>query len=544
MKMLSRAVLLAAGLVFAIGCSSRLQSFTFQTVEGAGIEIWQSTRVARDRETTFEPGGRGGLSSPEYRLASPLFIASAGQSFAFSYTSDLPGCTLTIFSDRHKVLKTLALPVTSGNPLRYLVPLERGDRIWGYQLSAPTPGGTLTMRAAGTAPFVHGFALDPGLLTVDGSVEVLSASAGAVSARLTPAAEEEMGRGIWLVRLTLGEGSAGGRVTFSDQQGRIATFEVNPAATPGTLDFARGSMPFVPREVRFAGSLKSLQILRVGADMPIPADPGVILTWDQSTWRKPDYELFAWSRFPQVLILDMASYALQDAFFKRIAFFVEKAGHAGTLETRAALAGLHGYNAHDYRAEDLARFFTTAEKDAHGLSVEEQVLAGLLADNGVILKTADGYGPGEGCVLSISRSSSPILRALLLTHECFHGVYFSLPAFRDATEAEWASLSPVEQAVWQSYLATHGYNTADHSLVVNEFQSYLMQQDRIGIWGFQNATLAKMRAASAREAGLARQLAVGHPTSFLKAFDALDEALQAAGGPAGGHALAVRRAEQ
>jgi hypothetical protein len=47
---------------------------------------------------------------------------------------------------------------------------------------------------------------------------------------------------------------------------------------------------------------------------------------------------------------------------------------------------------------------------------------------------------------SISRSSSPLLRSLLLTHESFHGVFFSLPGFRDATEKEWQSLSPEEQA--------------------------------------------------------------------------------------------------
>ena len=58
----------------------------------------------------------------------------------------------------------------------------------------------------------------------------------------------------------------------------------------------------------------------------------------------------------------MASYEIQDAFFKRLAFFVEKAGHAGRIESLSALGGLHGYNAHDYRAEDLARFFDTARR--------------------------------------------------------------------------------------------------------------------------------------------------------------------------------------
>jgi len=68
-----------------------------------------------------------------------------------------------------------------------------------------------------------------------------------------------------------------------------------------------------------------------------------------------------------------------------------------------------------------------------------------------------------------------------------------------------------------------------------------MQQERSGIWGFQDVTLGRMRSESARAAGLARQLAATHPTAFLKEFDALDEALQAAGGPPGGQVLAVTR---
>jgi len=539
-----RASLLAAALLLSIGCSSKLQGFWFEAPEGARIDIWQSARVSRDQETRFQPVA-GRLSSPEYHLASPVIVTSAGEAFAFAYRSDFGPSTLTIFSDRNKVLKSFPLPATSGNSLRFMIPLNMGSRVWGWQLSASAnpARGTLTLEGAGILASVHGFAIEPGLLTVDGSVEVMSASAGSTSARLTEASRGEMGGGIWLLRLTLGDGAAGGRVVFSEPGGGKADFDVNPASTPGWLDFARGSMPFVPRDIVLTGTLRSLQILRIPAEAPIPADPGQILTWDQSSWRKPDFELFSWSRFPRVLIMDMASYQVQDAFFKRLAFFVEKAGHAGKLESLTALAGLHGYNAHDYRAEDLARFFTAAQKDPVGLSAEEEALARVLVENGVIRKTSDGYAPGDGCVLSISRSSSSILRSLLLTHESFHGLFFTIPAFRDATEAAWAALSPDEKAVWMDYLGTHGYDTTDHYLVVNEFQSYLLQQDRTGIGGFQSITLARMRSGNAREAALARRLEASHPASFRDSFDALDGALQSAGGPPGGQSIAVRRGE-
>jgi len=539
-----RAGLLAAALLLAVGCSSKIQGFAFEAPEGARVDIWQSPRMPRDQETRFTPGA-GRPSSPEYHLASPVVVASTGESFALTYVSDFGPCTLTIFSDRHKVLKSFPLPSTGGSPLRFLFPLEKESRIWGWQLSAPAgqTRETLTQQGAAVLAYVHGFVIDAGLLSVDGSVEVLSASTGAASARLPEVTRTEMDSGIWLLRFTLGDGAAGGRVLFTEPGGRSEAFEVNPASTPGWLDFARGSMPFVPREIQFTGTLRSLQVLRVPAEAPIPADPGEILDWDQSSWRKPDFELFSWSRFPRVLIMDMASYEIQDAFFKRLAFFVEKAGHAGRLESLSALAGLHGYNAHDYRAEDLARFFTAAGKDSAGLSVEEGALERLLEDNGVVKKTADGFGPGDGCILSISRGSPPILRSLLLTHESFHGLFFTIPAFRDATEAAWTALTADEQAVWTDYLGTHGYDTTDHYLVVNEFQSYLLQQERANVRGFQNLTLQRMRAGTAREAGLARRLAASRPASFLDSFDALDSALQSAGGPPGGQSIAVKRGE-
>lgn len=542
---LAAGLLAAAGILLATGCSSKFQGFAFETPEGARVDIWQSARVSPDQEKKFQPGP-GRSSSPEYHLASPVTVSSTGEAFAFSYTSDFGPSTLTVFSDRHKVLKSFSLPATAGTPLRYEVPLDAGSRIWGYQLSAKPEStrGTLTLEGAGILALVHGFLVDAGRLTVDGSMEVLSASTTSASARLTDATRGDMSSGIWLLRFALGEGAAGGRVEFSDAEGRSAAFEVNPASTPGWLDFTRGSIPFLPRDVKFSGTLRSLQVLRVPVEAPIPADPGQILTWDQSSWRKPDFELFSWSRFPRVLILDMASYGIQDAFFKRLAFFVEKAGHAGKLESLPALAGQHGYNAHDYRAEDLARFFDAASKDPAGLSAEEGALATILVENGIMKKPASGFAPGDGCILSISRSSSPLLRALLLTHESFHGLFFTIPAFRDATEAAWAALTQDEQAVWLDYLATHSYDTTDHYLVVNEFQSYLMQQERTGVWGFQNATIARMRAGTAREARLARRITASRPASFLNAFDALDGALQSAGGPPGGQSLAVRRVER
>ena len=543
MKSPIRAALFAAVALLVAGCSGRFESFPFQTADGARIEMRQSSRRSRGEEARFQPAA-GRLATPVYTLASPLVVPAGGQAFALSYSSSIPDCRLTILAGKDSPLKSVLLPPSSGTRLRYLVPLQKGDKVWGFQLSAAAAaaGESLELSGAGTAPFVRGFAMEQDGLAVDGSVAVLSASRGAVDARITDATRQQMAAGIWVIRVGMQPAAAGGAVTLISAEGKSVVFDVSPSHAPDRLTFARGCVSFLPAEVRVAGSVMSLEISQLSVEAPLPADPGSMLTWDVAAWRQPDFEVFSWDRFPRVLIIDTASYAVQDALFNRLAFFVEKAGHAGRIEPASALTGIHGYNAHDYRAEDLARFFSAAEAQGIALSAEENKLAALLVENGVIQKTGTAYAPGEGCVISLSRGSSPLLRDLLLTHECFHGAFFSLPAFREATEKEFDSLSPVEQQVWKEFLASRSYNVEDHYLLVNEFQSYLLQQERLYVPGFQSITLARMRVASPRSADLVKRFLAAHPTSFLGSFDVLDGALQSAGGPPGGDAVAIRLA--
>ncbi len=540
-----RGVLPAVITLVLAGCSARFQSFPFVTAAGDRIEIRQSPGRSPEQEAVFAPT-REHLSSPLYTLQHAVEITGARQAFGLSYTSSLPDCTLTIFSDRNKALRSVTVPPSTGGPIRYLVPLADGDRIWGYQLSASGGAGpdqSLHLMGAGTSPAVHGFLLSAEGLSVDGSVEVLAVGPDGVSARITPATQKEMAQGIWAIRLTMAgqPRDAGGSIRFTSANGASALFSVDRAAEPTDIVFARGSMGFLPQEISSPLPVEKLDITFVPADRPIPADPGMILDWDRSTWRNPDFEVFSWDRFPHVLIFDTSTYDVQSDMFKRLAYFVEKAGYRGDIESPSALAGRHGYNAHDYRAEDLARFFSGAAQQGIPLTPGEDELEQILDASGVIQRTASGFDPGDGAVISISRSSSPILRRLLLSHESAHGEFFSLPQFRDGVEAVWESLAPVEQEIWKYYLSSKAYDVTDHYLVVNEFQAYLFQQQREEVDGFQSLTLSRMIAEGGKAAALARRLLAEHPHSFLDSFDALDAKLRAGGGPPGGHALAVVR---
>jgi len=209
---------------------------------------------------------------------------------------------------------------------------------------------------------------------------------------------------------------------------------------------------------------------------PIAADPGMILAWPQEHWRDRRYEVFRWDRFPSLLIFDTADYAVQDRMFKRLAFFVEKAGFRGRLASDEEIAEIHGWNAHDYRAEDLARFFQAARKVNFPLLAEERELERMLLAAGIIKESGAGIQEGDGGVISISRESESYLRTLFMTHEGFHGLFFIDEDFRAFSSGRWQQLSAEAKRFIVSFFNFQHYDTADNYLLVNEFMAHVLQQ--------------------------------------------------------------------
>jgi len=209
---------------------------------------------------------------------------------------------------------------------------------------------------------------------------------------------------------------------------------------------------------------------------PITASLEQALDAPVSTWRSAAVELYRWDLFPDVVIFDTASFPVQDRMFTRLAYFLEKRGFRGKLLGNARLAGRHGWNAHDYGAEGLAAFFSAAAEISFPLNPEELAARQLAEDQGIISSSRGRFLPGHGAVLSICRSSSAVERRLLLAHESFHGIFFSSEAYRDFCMRLWDSLPEAEKAFYESFLDSLGYDSADPTLVVNEFQAYLMQQ--------------------------------------------------------------------
>jgi hypothetical protein len=189
-----------------------------------------------------------------------------------------------------------------------------------------------------------------------------------------------------------------------------------------------------------------------------------------------DFDLYRWDLLPSVLVLDFRNLAVQDAYLKRLAFFVEKAGYRGTLASDAEIAPLHGWNAHDYRPSDLAAFFEKARAAKFQLRPEELALRALLLDRGLLLEKGGAYAPGAGALISISRESGPYLRTLFLTHESTHGIFFVDPEYRAFVQGIWKAMDEDEKWFWRRYFLFMEYDASDEYLMANEYQAYLLQQ--------------------------------------------------------------------
>ncbi len=433
--------------------------------------------------------------TPLYTLVKPVTVTSAGRSFFLVYRSGGSAEAELRFASGKSVY--FRIPSMEGELLHYQFPVPRGKRIAAFRVTGTVGAGAgsgVTVTGCGLEETASGFHmrktegkrvvyLQEGMNRISPLYYTFTSLSRGAANRFHQAqigfTYSYSGQVPSSLSLTLtGEGKVvhhriivrpgGSQLYFySDEEGMIPE---GLSVTDAPVGFHLTSLTVKPFSRYVPVSYK-----------PIPADLGVILRYKEASWRRNDFELFSWTLFPDFLLIDFRSYALQSAFLKRLAFFLEKKGYAGRLLTNDELAPLHGWNAHDYRAEDLALFFNTAAASGFHLNPEEYLLSDILLANHVLKKIGTRFVPVSGGFLSFTQESSPRLRYLFITHEGYHGVFFSSPRYRQAVQTVWDGLSPVEQSFWREFLDWKGYNIQDPYLVVNEFQAYLMQQklDRV-----------------------------------------------------------------
>ena len=279
---------------------------------------------------------------------------------------------------------------------------------------------------------------------------------------------------------------------FLNAGGEILTIYKNPGSREYTLQTQLLTNPFAvffakPEETKITKLLmeKNSNLLiaqdKTSPLKPLTTDLGLIPPSRKTNlWRNPDYELYRWESFPKVLLFDTKDYKVQGDFFTRLAFFAEKAGYRGRILTDQEIGDMHGYNAHDYRDETLAAFFTKAKEKPGVLNQHEELLKEILIENRIIIPAEDGsYKAGEGAIISISQSSADYLRNSLCAHEAWHGIYFTDEDFRNTTAAIYYTIDPnaVDFLIgyWKSQPSLN-YDSQDDYLIKNEFMAYIMQQ--------------------------------------------------------------------
>jgi hypothetical protein len=484
-------------LLFLVGCGAENALRTpaeFQS-ELSGSVIYSSPRGAQGLLDSTKTGKSRAI---KFRLEPPLNILSP-LSLVVEYSlRDAPSSGVEFILDLAAPSAggpSFVLPLVPPETIRYAAPLALGV----LEYLSITAGGenlpVLELKSLDIVPRWYGFerdsrglSLSPFVFTGErGSVSILVPESFAFPADLAIRA----GGGI---RCVIGDRSF-------EPPSRTGEFFIPSGFFPAGISPAGegvspGALPGVLVE---GDGLEAVRLIpaqfRPFPD-PIPLDPGMILAYPQSSWRRGDYEIFRWEGFPSLLIFDTADYEVQDRLLKRLAFFVEKAGYRGRLAPDGEIADQHGWNAHDYRARDLARFFEAARLENFPLLPEERELEAILLDAAIIVLDGDRIIAGEGGIVSISRESTGYLRDLFMAHEGFHGIFFIDEDFRAFSRRRWDALSPGAQRFILSYFDYQHYDIQDDYLVVNEFMAHVLQQPVSGAARYFGETLASRIAAS------------------------------------------------
>jgi hypothetical protein len=474
-------------------------------VRGSGGELYGLGREAAEGRMDLSRSG-----ALRYSFSLPLEFSGEAVSAAFSYRvsgdprkqASVPGG----FKDTYRLVLrfeeaawelpwSFPFPGYDGEPLRYVVPVE--GSIEGFSISLEPRNGDQGGERTGLEK--GAFFLELELLEFTERWFGLDLQNGVPG--LSPFAAPDREGNFAMDIPSRWRGSEGMDFYAAARGGGIVleagglVFETDAE----TLSIPAGTL----RDNLFPLSLQGeVRVLAASPPRKIPfpeplrADPGIILQYPENSWRDKRYEIFQWEDFPSILIFDFASLELQDRFLKRLAFFVEKAGFRGRLAADEEIRNLHGWNAHDYRAEDLARFFEAARSLSFPLNREEKELESLLLSRGIIRREDGGIGAGEGAIISLSRESPDYLRFTFMAHEAFHGLFFIDGEFRDFSRRRWENLGDVPRRFIRSYFEYQAYDTGDAYLLVNEFMAYIMQQPAYQARTYFGETLASRINAS------------------------------------------------
>ncbi len=533
-------------------CQTRVESLSF-SVHGNTVSIREKPGVPEDQEGFLLPDAKG-TATPVYSLKTPVILSEPEDAFSIRYTYQGDSLTLVLYTGDDEESLSIPLPA-QGTPVEFVYSFETGFSLKGFQVRSKDREGAGRVLSAGTASGLkgvrkqrdytsigYGFSFTESVLegTYQADIDVPVGAGDVITLEYdfnsSQSGSEEP---VELIFRERDSGNTEDYILVRKPGGAALTVPV------ASLEVKPDVVTLRSRDKGF--SFKSITVQnpdRSFLKTPLPADFTSILFFPQSNWRNDGFELFRWSSYPEILVFDTADYAVQARYFKRLAFFVEKKGFKGTILTNQELQGKHGWNAHDYRAADLAEFFQKAEETGFLLNEEELLLKEILVDNGVLVEEGTTVSPGNGGVLSISRESPEYLRRKFIVHEGLHGIFFTDSDYREAVAAEWASLGETEKEFWYLFFRWMAYSVDDDYLVVNEYQAYMLQRAPEEAESYFRSHGGTIWAASNRdsESSVARQLK-DHPDFFTESARSMEAILKEFSGFSGGHLFRMDRVD-
>lgn len=218
--------------------------------------------------------------------------------------------------------------------------------------------------------------------------------------------------------------------------------------------------------------------------------------------------LFQLAENPRIYVIDYESLHVQGRALNRIAAFVEwqEAPKDQVLDDKALATLLERtsenpatlFFGHDYRATDLARFFTAVQRSGVVLNEEERALQALLLGQNFMRAGKDGFIPisPEKVLVSIPKEQDDdpqtpqnesvtwLMRRTILSHELSHGEFFTNPNYARYCEEFWHhQLSDAQRAGFMRFLSSaQHYDVRNETLLINEFQAYLVYSGMDGIF--------------------------------------------------------------
>jgi hypothetical protein len=552
---LTVSVILLLGL--AVSCHSELTSVPITDAKGNRIRVTEDPAVPPEDEgiVSGEP-----WKTPRYSLDQPLSASAEAPDLAVTYEGSVAEPGLRLFGADGTVLRDLPLPkpeVAGEGTVTAYVPLDVGWSITSFEVYSKCRCGTLTLRSLRLTSAGSIFRRDREGATIRAGTEITTAES-ITSVRL-PKTADTGGIRIVLHATGLTAGAPPADVLapgferpavelFLEGPGHSVEYLVHPRNGETTIPLYWGTVGFIP--TAFHVDSRGLPVLisevdteRIPEDprTPIAAELGTVLGYPVASWRRPDWEIFEWTLYPNTFVIDFADYHTQSAYFKRLAFFTEKRGFQGQLLDQGTLDRLHGWNAHNYSAEALRRFFTAADNAAYEMRPEERELRELAIDLGLLHESENGLRAGEGGLLSISRESSPVLREVLLSHEAFHGVFYARRDYREFAERRWFAMTEEGRAFWTSFLSFMTYEPSDEYLMINEFQAYILQQrPRTTDWYFTERMGERLQSAGSRAWPLLESLLQTDPDHFRDTAEAFNHYVLQTEGLLGGEVVTLR----